>query len=546
MPKIESIRPGDTLDATFGAYPLAELLLGILRGNLTGRLDVFLHPEPRNHLFFRDGVPVVVSLQDGGGSAVGLLIQDGSLNEDEGLNIVRAAEASGKAELEVLRERALIAQAKLYRFEIRWARAKLVKLFDIGPVDFRFTEGVTADPDRMTILQPLPIVYEGLLNARDRSVVQRFVQVHRDSRFSLSATYPRGVDPFEWGAKVEAAVECLNRPGGITDLEQAGLSNDQACAVLAALHLSDMIDLREQGRKRTKAKTSGRTISTPPSGTPMPARASAPPSPSQPEVEAVRDASGLVIHRRTAPDPVATRPPPTPRPAPVGDERAVGGNAHDREYVAVRERVTPYYGQNYFQILRVTPDTNADQLERAYRFLVRRFEEEMERPGTGPVLDLIHEAYQVLKDPESARRYGQLVSRSDGRPSIERERRAFEAEPKVDRAVRAMGAGRTGEATLLLSWAERLDTSRSDVSAYFGVLDLIRAPDGQRAADAHSLRTVLQEQVAQRAYDWRIKMCLGLVLAEDGEPEAAARLLEKAPDRAHPMMKRVAAIVDEE
>ena len=34
MPKIESIRPGGSLSASFAEYPLPDLLIGILRGNL--------------------------------------------------------------------------------------------------------------------------------------------------------------------------------------------------------------------------------------------------------------------------------------------------------------------------------------------------------------------------------------------------------------------------------------------------------------------------------------------------------------------------------
>ena len=239
---------------------------------------------------------------------------------------------------------------------------------------------------------------------------------------------------------------------------------------------------------------------------------------------------------------------PSERPAASEQvaESEVGGSAHDREYIAVRDRLSSYFGQNYFQVLRVTPETKTAQLDRAYRFLVRRFEEELDRPGTGPVLDLLHEAYEVLKDPGTSKRYATMVDRADKVPPIDRERQAFEAEPKVDRALRAMGSGRTGEATLLLSWAERLDPSRTDLSAYFGVLDVIRAPDQQRASDARALRSVLQEQVAERNYDWRMKLCLGLVLAEDGEVRSARRMLEQSPEPTHPLAQRIAALLDAE
>ncbi len=619
MPKIESIRPGGTLDATFATYPLAELLLGILRGNLTGRLDVFLHPEPRNRVHFRDGVPIVVDLPDGPLSLIQLLISEDRIREDTGLELLREGESSGHSAADVIRRAELLSQVDLHQAQVRWARRQLVKLFDAGPIEFRFVEGIQALEDGiLTILQPLPIVYEGLRHARDRSVVQRFLAKHIESRFTLSATYPRNVDPFEWGPSVETALESLHFPARLADLERAGLEPDCAAAVLTALHLTDMVDLREAGRPRglttSSASSASASMSGPKSGhqgrrieatsspsDPLDApagasavRPTAAPSgpaaglasaggalPSSPNVAADVDEAaspgvaepawsaserappgtaspsspsggpggvagggeGLVVHRRSS-GAIDTRPPVVRVTSQIRTEAAVGGNAHDREYVAVRDRLTPYFGQNYFQILRVSADTDAAQLDRAYRFLVRRFEEDIDRQGAGPVLDLLHEAYEVLKDGESARRYAHLVERGEKLSPIDRERRAVEAEPKVDRAVRAMGAGRTGEATLLLSWAERLDPSRSDLSAYFGVLDVIRAPDGQRAADARALLGMLQEQVELNAYDWRLKLCMALALAEDGEFRAAAMIMDQTPDLSHPMALRITKILE--
>ncbi|MEL7367739.1 MAG: hypothetical protein AAFN74_02420, partial [Myxococcota bacterium] len=499
-------------------------VLGILRGNLTGRLDVFLHPEPRNHVHFRDGVPVIVEMPDAPVSLIQVLVQRGRLPKQRGLELIRLAESSGHAVIDILRHKKILPQVELHQAEVQWARTCLVKLFDAGPVDFRFTEGVQVPVGAsMTILQPLPIVYQGLLQTRDRTLIRRFLNQHADSKFTLAATYPSDVDPFEWGTQVESAVGALRDPTGVADLERTGMGAEQAAVIMTALDLTDMIDLRTAS-DRVRSPEAVAKVSTRP--TPVP-----------PVVEA--SGGGLVIHRR---EPIAasevSRPVPTPVAADRG-ESSVGGSDHDREYVTVRDRLTPYFGQNYFQILRVTAGTDPAQLDRAYRFLVRRLEEEMDRPGTEPVLDIVHEAYEVLKDVDASTRYAQLVERGEKVPVVDRERRAFEAEPKVDRAVRAMGAGRTGEATLLLSWAERLDPSRTDLSAYFGVLDVIRAPEGQRSADAHALKNVLQEQLSHRNYDWRLKLCLALMLAEDGDPQSAARVLDQTPERSHPMAMRI-------
>ena len=569
MPKIESIRPGDTLDATFASYPLAELLLGILRGNLTGRLNIFLHPEPRNYLYFRDGVPLVVRLPDAGGSIVQMLVEQGRLTQEQGLELMRKSDGSGRPPLDVLRASGRFAHAELHRTEVGYARSQLRKLFDVGPVEFRFVEGaVPSESDGVTILQPLPIVYAGLVGGRDRSLVQRFVATHADSRFSLGSTYPHHVDPFEWGESVEAVLMNSQTALSVAQLEGAGLGREHAIAMLAALFMTGMVDLQDQGRARVAEPAGMARAPSEPSSIGATSAGRKPRSeaernvsrapalvaagsarPRAPSDGRSRDGQGLVIHRRgpsnasedsAAPDLSLTlgrveahRP----------ESSVVGGSDHDREYGVVRDRITPYFGQNYFQILRVTAGSDAAQLDRAYRFLVRRFEEEMERPGTRSVLDLVHEAYEAIKDEQDAHHYANLVERGDKLAPADRERRAFEAEPKVERAVIAMAEGRTGEATLLLSWAERLDPSRSDLEALFGVIDLIRAPTAQRSEDARALRGVLQELTTQRTYDQRIKLCLGLVLAEDGDRDSAQRVLDLALDNRHPMFRRVAELL---
>src|SRR3990167_7279564 len=62
--RIESIRPAATFDSSLAQQPLAELLIGILRGNLTGRLDVDAQGGPSGSIYFRHGVPVAVDFSD--------------------------------------------------------------------------------------------------------------------------------------------------------------------------------------------------------------------------------------------------------------------------------------------------------------------------------------------------------------------------------------------------------------------------------------------------------------------------------------------------
>jgi|GEM_PF-2385956 len=542
VPKIESIRPGGTLDASLATYPLAELLLGILRGNLSGKLDLFLHPEPRNVVVFKNGVPVSVQLPDGGVSLVKILIDSGELPHDRGLDLLRVAEASGRSEEAVIEQHKVLSAGALDEARRRRSRAQMVRLFDAGALDFRFSEGSEMPKDMpLTILQPLPLVFEGLYRAKDKSVVQRFLETHGRSAFSLSGTFPRGVDPFEWGAQVERVVTQAANPLSLQRLVQSGLPKDVAAVAMASLYLADMLDLREQGAglrpAPTPAEGSAPRLPEPrrvPPAVPTPAGGVKSPPPAA-------QTGGLVIHRRSGPAaapssppaaaPVSAPPPRAPAAAPV--------SKHDAELQSVRKRVGPIAAQTYYQLLRVTPGTPPAQVERAYRFLLRRIEDEGEDPGWLATKGVLQEAFEVLKEPERANRYTQLVERSEKSSKGMVERHAFEAEPKVDRALRAMAEGRTAEASFNLAWAERLDSTRTDVPVLMAVLDFMRASGPQRTSDARGLQAFLAQELARQPHDWRLKICQALVLSELSDMRGAQALLVECPEADHPMARLV-------
>lgn len=551
MAKIESIRPGGTLDASFGTYPLAELLIGILRGNLSGRLDVFLHPEPKNHVLFRNGVPIVVELPDSGASLVQVLIEAGSLPKERGLDLLRLAEASGRSQIALVEEKNLLSRGALHEAKHRLARRQVVRLFDAGPADFRFTEGVMPDEGVViTILQTLPIVYEGLVRTSDRDIVDRFVASHGTDVFALSATYPHGVDPFEWGSDVEAAITPDDETVTIDLLVQRGLARETAGAAIMSAYLAGMMEVKRRGAAAAPEPRRDQRVEDPRL---VEARRAARQSTDAP---AQKDPSGLVIHRRSQGGAVKVQqarteapaaplqgrlvaPPPPPTQTPADAARS----AHDAEYTSVRDRLTPYRNQNYFQLLRVTPGTDAAQLERSYRFLLRRIEEEGEDAGTLVIRELLNDAMDVLGDPDRSKRYAALVEQAEKNPSADRERLAFEAEPKVERAFRAMAIDMTGIATYLLSWAEKQDSSRTDVPILFAMVDYLRSPPAQRGTDARALEAMIEDELMERGHDWRVRLCYGLLLAERNDVNGAKRNIESAPDETHPMVVRIKRLV---
>ncbi len=342
MPKIESIRPGGSLSATFAEYPLPDLLLGILRGNLSGRLDITLHPEPRNRIYFRDGVPIAVDLADARVSMMHMLIETGQVSEAAGLELLRIAEGMDVSESVILEEREVLPPGRARELEARRARAQLVRLFDVGTVDFTFHEGIDCPEQvRLTILQPLPIVYEGLCATQDRALLERILEDYTGRSFVLAPTFPRGVDPFEWGPDVDRALGRLEEePHTLADLLELGLDPRTASAALATLVLAGMLEVRDKAAP-AKPKSDPRTRSA----------GAAPANPQRMPLDesAADETSGLVIHYKSG---AKAKPgkdtPPAPAPAPAL-----------LEYESVKARFANYDGKNYYQILRVAPNTDS-------------------------------------------------------------------------------------------------------------------------------------------------------------------------------------------
>lgn len=529
MPKIESIRPGGTLSATFGDYPLPELLFGILRGNLTGKLEVGLHPEPRNAIYFRDGVPIAVDLRDGKISIITLLIESGELEESQGLALLDR----GGNELELLRTKVTLPPGRLGQLDAARARRQIVRLFNAGPIEFSFHEGADRpSAASLTILQPLPIVYEGLTAMQDRAVVDRWVRDLEGKAFVLAGTYPRGVDPFEWGEETDRHVLAMEEPSTLQDLIQRGLDSGRASAVMVSLSMAGMI---EEAHKKAQPAPAAAAPK-------MDPRLRPPPAAKADRDEVAKEPSGLVIHYKSGRSTKAGRPSSSPEAAaeaPAPKEPAAPVES-DRGVAAIRSKLAQHEGKNYFQILRVATSTDMAQVERAYRFLIRR-PDSAEDDATRALKGLYHEAFECLSDPERLRRYKALVEWAEKSTNAVREREAIEAEPKVDRAVRCLGDGHFAEARALLEWAKKLDPLRSDAPALLELARYMAHPEG---GDLLSIATTFVAERQKNPDDVRIRLAYAYCLAEENEAKAAKALIESISDREHPLARRVAAIAE--
>src|SRR5438876_5382154 len=65
--------------------------------------------------------------------------------------------------------------------------------------------------------------------------------------------------------------------------------------------------------------------------------------------------------------------------------------------------------ENYYAVLGVPFDVDADMLKRAYRQLARRYHPDLEGTGSEVEMKRINRAYAILSDPEKRRNYDIVI-----------------------------------------------------------------------------------------------------------------------------------------
>jgi curved DNA-binding protein CbpA len=63
---------------------------------------------------------------------------------------------------------------------------------------------------------------------------------------------------------------------------------------------------------------------------------------------------------------------------------------------------------DYYEALQVSPNADAETIQRVYRLLARRFHPDNVDTGNDSRFRLVHEAYTILSDPESRAKYDVL------------------------------------------------------------------------------------------------------------------------------------------
>jgi hypothetical protein len=481
--RVESIRPGEVLESNLHEYPLPELLMGILRGNLTGVLEISISTARKNAVYFRDGVPIATMLPDAGVSLSLMLADRGMLDRETALQVERDALRRGESESRVIAMERLLEGGALSNGVRARARAQLVKLFDVGPRAFCFTEGAPIERDaEISVLQPLPIIYEGLLTARDRKIVDDFWSIHRRHRFRLGETYPRGVDPFEWGQELDRAMHLLEQPEPADVLIDQGFEEHVVATALTTLNAADMIEVLE--------------------------------------------------------------PPPRPSRAP-SDLRQTSRESlpHDQIRFAIGRRLDPLRGKSYYDLLRVSTSATAEQIERARRSIDKQLDLGDQDAALRPLRELIDEAARVVIDPKLGPRYRAAAERAQQDPRASDERMKLEVDAKLDRAIVALRSGRASEAEYLLGWIAELDPGRRDLVLYRALISFSASSPANREELARLLRPSMEHAAEHVGPSDRSRLCLAVIYAASGESKAARRVLAQAGHSGEPLTEWAKSLI---
>lgn len=455
--------------------PFPQLLLELLSRGRSGELVLDLGVGPRNVVWLDRGIPVALELPDVPPGALSGAIRDGTL--DDALGLPAGARPPPPA---------------------RRAESKLASACGLERGRFVFEARSEVPLEGRVLLHPLAVVFRGLAGApavRGRCLPP--------GPRRLAASYPHGSDPFRWGPALEAAV---GEPE-LERLQARGISVAWAEAALACLHLTGLLEPA-------------------PAAPPRPTPAGPPPSVRR-EPEAGAETDGLVLHRRgSMVTPPVRRVPqglqPELRAEPALESKAAAAPPSDEG--RVREALASFRGKSYLQILRVGPETDGAQLERAFRHFVKRARDEGEGPGSRAVVGMLWEAYSVLRDPEPKQRY------VDATPA---ERRHIEADAKAERALLAMAERRGAEAVVLGQWACEMMPERAELGALLAGLQWLSEPKSERS---RALEAALAKE-AKRSRDPRLHIVLVAVLARSGEKTAARALWKAAGRPGHPLVQ---------
>ena len=138
-----------------------------------------------------------------------------------------------------------------------------------------------------------------------------------------------------------------------------------------------------------------------------------------------------------------------------------------REGSSSIEKAKPLIGKNFYEILRITPSSSDEQIQRAVNFFSKN--SKSEKLYERIVATLAKQASRILMDSNKSSEYRQAVMESKEMPKAMQQRIQFEIGSKLEAAFEAILHARTVEADFWLTWAAALDlrSTWNTIYSYF-------------------------------------------------------------------------------
>jgi tetratricopeptide (TPR) repeat protein len=222
-----------------------------------------------------------------------------------------------------------------------------------------------------------------------------------------------------------------------------------------------------------------------------PAAAAAP----KPVAPAAAAPAAAAAARPAAPAPAPAAP--VAKPAAPAAQPAAAPATSAEELSALRQTAVTMKGQNHFERLGLTEQTDAAAVKAAYFKLARLYHPDTLPPGAAPELEklkaevfgYIGDAYRTLTDDKSRKDYLEQIKSGDtGKEEVDVVA-ILQAEERFKRGIVFMKARKYAEATAIFDEAIELNAAEPEFHAWRGYARFCAAPD-KKAAQAEAFREI--------------------------------------------------------
>ncbi|MDP3275428.1 MAG: DnaJ domain-containing protein [Deltaproteobacteria bacterium] len=469
-------RPTPTAEGRFARTPLAHLLVYIREHALSGSLAIE-GPSIGNlageHLFvFEDGQLTAAHVATGLARFGELAVQLQWLASSELLDAEAMLTAAPQPIGALLTEMGVLTDAQVQTLLHMQCVARIKAMFALGNAIYRFYDAVDLLPSvhhARPVVELLAIVWEGIEAAPPHAAMSQALAKLGTAEASLRPGAPLAAYGFD--AAHEQLVDAL-RLGPATLATLEGLVTD-----------------REIAQRFVYALLIGKCL----------------------------DVHGA--HPDPTPVPVAQTTPANPTPKPTVPA-ADAPSASDQALLdKARERLNALDRENFFQMLEVATDADADAVRHAFmrkaaEWHPDRVRSEQVKSAFQSIFSLLNEAQRVLLDPQSRDRYARIAKDGGGTPESQRKVDAMlEAATLAQKAEILLRRHDLDEAERSARQAHALNAEDPAVLAALGAVLVARGGDGPLV---EAIKVLTEATVLSPKND-RAQLALGQALQRRGE-----------------------------